>query len=44
MVDSDKGIKHAIEQIPVIKNLLRTETNNGSSLLVVGHKNLEIGW
>ena len=40
MVDSDKEIKQAIEQISVIKNLLRTETNNGVTSVLKGTREL----
>jgi len=40
VVDSDKEIKQAIEQISVIKNLLRTETNNGVTSVLKGSKEL----
>ena len=40
VTDSDKEIKQAIEQVSVIKNLLRTETNNGVTSVLKASKEL----
>ena len=40
MVDSDKEIRQAIEQVFVVKNLLRTETNNGVTSVLKGSREL----